>query len=65
MPLSRGERICAITWIESLVRDPARRELIYDLDKVRRKMNAALADAPETDLVNKCHSNLIRMWAET
>jgi PKHD-type hydroxylase len=65
MPLSRGERICVVTWIESLVRDPARRELIYDLDKVRRKMNAALADTPETDLANKCHSNLIRMWAET
>jgi PKHD-type hydroxylase len=65
MPLTRGERICAVTWIESLIRDPARRELLYELDKVRRRMGAALPDAQETDLVNKCHSNLIRMWAET
>ena len=65
MPLTSGERICAITWVESLIRDPARRELLYELDKVRRRMGAALPDSPETDLVNKCHSNLIRMWAET
>lgn len=65
MPLTRGERICAVTWIESLIRDPARRELLYELDKVRRKMGATLADSPETDLIIKCHSNLIRMWAET
>lgn len=65
MPLTRGERICAVTWIESLIRDPARRELLYELDKVRRRMGAALPDSPETDLANKCHSNLIRMWAET
>lgn len=64
-PLTRGERICAVTWVESLIRDPARRELVYELDKVRRKMGTALPDTPETDLINKCHSNLIRMWAET
>ncbi len=65
VPLTRGERICAVTWIESMIRDPARRELLYELDQVRRKMGTALPDTTETDLINKCHSNLIRMWAET
>ncbi|MGH6939352.1 Fe2+-dependent dioxygenase [Hypericibacter sp.] len=64
-PLTRGERLCAVTWIQSLVRDPARREVLYELDLVRRKLHEKQPDAEETYLVQKNHANLIRMWADT
>ena len=64
-PLTRGERLCAVTWVQSLVRDPARREILYELDLVRRRLHEKQPDAEETYLVQKNHANLIRMWAET
>lgn len=65
MPLTRGERLCAVTWIQSMVRDPARREVLYELDLVRRRLHEKQPDAEETYLVQKNHANLLRMWADT
>lgn len=64
-PVTKGERLCAVTWVESLVRDPARRELLYDLDSARRRPTEDRPDAEEAYLVQKSHANLLRMWTET
>ncbi len=32
-PVTRGKRICAITWMQSAVADPSARELLFDLDQ--------------------------------
>jgi PKHD-type hydroxylase len=63
--LTGGERLCAVTWVQSLVRDPARREVIYELDLVRRRLHEKQPDAEETYLLQKTHANLIRMWSDT
>lgn len=62
--VTRGERLAAVTWVQSLVRDPARREVLHDLLAIRRLLAGSMPDAPETDLVFKTYSNLLRMWAE-
>jgi PKHD-type hydroxylase len=62
--VTRGERLAVVTWAQSMVRDPARREILYDLDAVRRLLANKLADAPETDLAFKAYANLMRMWVE-
>jgi PKHD-type hydroxylase len=54
-----------VTWVQSLVRDPARREVIYELDLVRRLLHEKQPDAEETHLVQKNHANLMRMWSDT
>ena len=54
-----------VTWIQSHVRDAARRELLADLDRVAQAMARHAADDHETDLAFKCYANLTRMWAET
>ncbi len=62
--VTRGERLVAVTWLQSLVRDPARRELLHELNSVRERM---LAKSPETEdakLINKTYVNLVRMWGD-
>ncbi len=63
-PVSAGVRLVAVTWIQSYVRDPARRELLFDLDVVKRSMFNKNGKDTEFDLLSKSHSNLLRMWSE-
>jgi len=63
-PVTQGERLVALTWVQSYVRDPAQRELLYELNLVREKR---LQEAPEeetTGYLDRCYANLLRMWAE-
>lgn len=62
--VTRGERLVAVGWIRSYVRDPADRELLFDLDTVRQSLFRASGKTPEFDLLSKCLSNLIRRWAD-
>jgi PKHD-type hydroxylase len=62
--VTRGERLVALTWIQSFVRDAAQRELLYELDQSRQNL---LKKDPESDVtknVDRSYVNLLRMWAE-
>ncbi|MEA3412855.1 MAG: Fe2+-dependent dioxygenase [Pseudomonadota bacterium] len=59
-----GERLVAVTWAQSLVRDAARRELLFELGQARDRLLARSPDASETRQVDKSYVNLLRMWAE-
>ena len=63
-PVTRGERLVAVTWVQSLVRDPARRELLYGLNAAREKLLQTTPMADETAQVNAAYLNLIRMWSD-
>lgn len=62
--VTRGERLVAVTWVQSLVRDPARRELLYELHRVREKMLHAAPESEDTARLNTVYVNLVRMWSE-
>jgi PKHD-type hydroxylase len=62
--VTRGERLVAVSWIQSLVRDPSRRELLHELDLARDELVRTAPDAPVTERVDRVYANLIRMWAE-
>ncbi len=59
-----GERLVAVTWAQSMVRDVARRELLHELNQARDKLLKERPDADETRQVDTAYVNLIRMWAE-
>jgi len=63
--VTRGERLVAVTWAQSYVRDDRQREILASLAQVKDKMNAIAENAVETDLVHHIYANLLRMWAET
>jgi len=62
--VTRGERLVAVTWVQSLVRDPARRELLYQLNQAREKLLRVFPAAEETAQVDNAYMNLIRMWGD-
>lgn len=62
-PVTSGERLVAVGWAQSQVRDAGAREILFDLE-------SALADADTRGaedaarLLRKSISNLLRRWAE-
>lgn len=64
-PVKHGERIVAITWIESFIRDPLQRQLLFDLKVAKDKVWEKNPESEEADMLNNIHSNLVRMWANT
>ncbi len=64
-PVTRGRRDVAVTWIQSMVRDAAQREIITDLGAALAHARSVAPDARETLLIAKTRSNLLRMWANT
>jgi PKHD-type hydroxylase len=63
-PVTSGVRLAAVGWAQSLVRDPARRELLFDLETARRALFARDGKSAEFDALSKSVANLLRMWAE-
>ena len=63
-PVTRGERYVAAGWAQSLVREAARREILFDLDTAGRRLFDRDGKTAEFDLLSKCSANLLRMWAE-
>lgn len=64
-PVTRGTREVAVSWAQSLVRDPQHREMLFDLDTARRSLFQREGKSREFDLISKTHANLLRLWAET
>lgn len=62
--VTKGERLVALAWIQSYVRDPAQRELLYELDQAREHLLATAPDTESTGLVDKSYANLLRMWGD-
>lgn len=64
-PITRGERVGSFFWVQSLVRDDAKRGLLFDMDVAiqRVALQAGLGDAAVVSLTGT-HHNLLRMWSE-
>ncbi|MGE0595032.1 MAG: Fe2+-dependent dioxygenase [Hyphomonadaceae bacterium] len=63
-PVTEGARLAAVGWVQSVVADTAKREVLFDLSRTRVRL--ANAGVPREDLLalDKCVSNLLRMWAQ-
>lgn len=63
-PVTQGTRQVVVGWVQSLIRDPAKREILFDLDTARRAIFHQSGKTIEFDLISKSHTNLLRRWAE-
>ncbi|KAF0654314.1 Fe(II)-dependent oxygenase superfamily protein [Cyanobium sp. Copco_Reservoir_LC18] len=63
-PVTRGERLVAVGWIQSRVRRSDRRELLFELDTARRALFQKQGKDEIFDLLTRSYTNLLRMWGE-
>ena len=54
----------SVLWIQSLVRDAASREILFNLDLAREKMLHNNPEASETRCVDYAYTHLVRMWSQ-
>jgi len=62
--VTSGQRVVALTWIQSQVRDPARREILFDLATTRDRLHEQESGSELHQRVDRSYANLLRMWAE-
>lgn len=63
--VERGERLACVGWVESMVRDPTKREILFDLENLRAELAKTESGESVTALtLSKSISNLLRLWAE-
>lgn len=62
--VTAGMRLVAVGWVQSLIRDAQRREILFDLEVSCRSLFAQSGKTNEFDLLSKSIANLLRMWAE-
>lgn len=63
-PVTRGARYAAVLWVQSQVRDAAKRELLWDLNLAKGETFKREGSGPTCDALSKSYANLIRMWAD-
>lgn len=62
-PVTRGARLAAFFWVQSLVADDAARTLLFELDASIRALTAADADSDALLRLTGCYHNLVRRWS--
>jgi PKHD-type hydroxylase len=63
-PVTRGSRLAAIFWVQSMVRDEPKREILFDLNQILVSVRDRL-DTNEQMALTAVYHNLLRTWAET
>jgi PKHD-type hydroxylase len=62
-PVTRGERLVAIAWVQSMVRSPEQRQILFQLYQARDQLSNASTSKAFQHL-DDSYTNLVRMWAE-
>ncbi|MDQ7075551.1 MAG: Fe2+-dependent dioxygenase [Gammaproteobacteria bacterium] len=62
--VTAGERLAAVTWSQSLIRDPDKRQLLYELSLARDSLLRSAPESQESQYVDSSYMNLMRMWSE-
>jgi PKHD-type hydroxylase len=63
-PVTRGQRLVAVAWAESMVREPGQRQILYDLYRVHEELRKQAPESAATRKTGHVRANLMRMWAE-
>jgi PKHD-type hydroxylase len=62
--VTRGARVAAFFWIQSMIRDDARRALLFDLDTAIQGLGRDVPDHSGVVQLTGVYHNLLRQWAE-
>lgn len=63
-PVTRGERLASFFWLQSMVRDDGRRQLLHDMDMNLMQLRQQQGDTEPVIALTGTYHNLLRMWAD-
>lgn len=62
-PVTRGERLVAIAWVQSMVRSAEQRQILFQLSSARDQLKSQ-SESSAYQQIEDSYTNLVRMWAE-
>ena len=65
VPVTRGVRVAAFFWVQSMVRDETRRGILFDFDKALQRLGRTSADHDACVRLAGVYHNLLRQWADS
>jgi len=66
-PVSNGERLVAVTWVQSHIRRADQREILIQLNQAKTLLAEEVSGDSQSESyqkINLCYANLFRMWAD-
>ena len=63
-PITRGERIASFFWLQSMIRDDAKRTILFDMDNSIQQLARAVPEHKALIQLTGVYHNLLRQWAE-
>jgi PKHD-type hydroxylase len=64
-PVTRGTRLASFFWVQSMIRDDARRQMLFEMDASLQSLTQSGADRDALLRLTGIYHNLLRLWAET
>jgi PKHD-type hydroxylase len=65
LPVTRGVRIAAFFWIQSMVRDENQRAILFDFDNALQRLGHTGADHDACVRLAGVYHNLLRQWVDS
>ena len=63
-PVTQGVRLASFFWVQSMVREHGRRQMLYELDQNIQSLRAQLGESEQVLALTHLYHNLLREWAE-
>lgn len=64
-PVTRGERLACFMFIQSMVRDPLQRRVLFDMDMALLELRQQVGETAPVVRLTGVYHNLLRRWAES
>jgi PKHD-type hydroxylase len=64
-PVTKGARLAAFFWVQSMVREDAKRDLLFQLDTALRQLGRDVPEHNALVQVMGVYHNLVRLWSDT
>lgn len=64
-PVTRGERLACFMFMQSMVRDPGQRRLLYEMDMALLRLRQQVGESEPVVALTGSYHNLLRLWAES
>jgi PKHD-type hydroxylase len=63
-PVTRGARVAAFFWVQSLIKDNSARDILHNMDRSIQELDAELPESEAVVRLTGCYHNLVRRWSE-